>query len=99
MARERPIVAPSTDRPRSGHVVLPPLLTNWTKLGTIVNNTLAGPLGVSGSDPSSAWRTPAGEWRLTTAGGMITGSMDFVEWYQIGIQVRDAIVIVLLFLS
>eukprot|EP01052_Picozoa_sp_SAG31_P021068 SAG31_NODE_1610_length_7751_cov_2.938447_10_plen_641_part_00 len=62
-----------------------PLLTNWTKLGTIVRNTLAGPLGPSGSDPSSAW-LERGEWRLTTAGAMITASMDFKTWYQIGIQ-------------
>ena len=65
-----------------------PLYTEWKKLGTIISNTLAGPLGVSGSDPSSAWQTPSKEWRLTTAGAMITGSMDFTIWYQIGIQVN-----------
>jgi hypothetical protein len=62
------------------------LYTNWTKLGLIVNNTLAGPLGPAGSDPSSAWQTPSKEWQLVTADGMITGSMDFRHWYQIGTQ-------------
>ena len=51
-----------------------PLGTRWRKLGTIINDSLAGPLGPSGSDPSSAWQTPSKEWRLTTAGSMITGS-------------------------
>ena len=41
-----------------------PLQTNWTKdvyaVNPIVNNT--------GRDPSTAWKTPAGEWRLTTLG-------------------------------
>jgi hypothetical protein len=53
-----------------------PLQTNWTKdtfaVNPIVNNT--------GRDPSTAWKTPAGEWRLTTFDTMIMGSMDFKTW-------------------
>jgi hypothetical protein len=64
-----------------------PLLTNWTKpsYNPIVNGT--------GDDPSTAWKTPSGEWRLignqgcTTesgAGGApIYGSMDFKTWYKV----------------
>jgi len=37
-------------------------------------------------DPSSAWKTPAGEWRFTTFDTIIYGSMDFKEWYVIGKQ-------------
>lgn len=44
----------------------------------IANNT--------GRDPSTAWRTPAGEWRITTYGSQIYGSMDFKKWYHIGKQ-------------
>jgi sucrose-6-phosphate hydrolase SacC (GH32 family) len=62
-----------------------PLATNWTKDATItgavnpiVNNT--------GRDPSTAWKTPSGEWRLTTFDTMIMGSMDFKKWYRIGAQ-------------
>jgi len=59
-----------------------PLQTNWTKdvfaVNPIVNNT--------GRDPSSAWQTAAGEWRLTTFDTMIMGSMDFKNWYRIGKQ-------------
>lgn len=65
-----------------------PLHTNWTKDGKvgaftgytnpIVNNT--------GRDPSTAWRTPAGEWRLTSYGSQIFGSTDFKSWYRIGQQ-------------
>ena len=59
-----------------------PLQTNWTKdvftVNPIVNNT--------GRDPSTAWKTPSGEWRLTTFDTMIMGSMDFKTWYRIGNQ-------------
>jgi beta-fructofuranosidase len=62
-----------------------PLATNWTKdakvtgaVNPIVNNT--------GRDPSTAWQTPSGEWRLTTFDTMIMGSMDFKIWYRIGAQ-------------
>ena len=59
-----------------------PLQTNWTKdsytTNPIVNNT--------GRDPSTAWQTPAGEWRLTTFDTMVMGSMDFKTWYRIGMQ-------------
>lgn len=58
------------------------LQTHWTKdtftTNPIVNNT--------GRDPSTAWQTPAGEWRLTTFDTMIMGSMDFKTWYRIGKQ-------------
>ena len=65
-----------------------PLQTNWTKDGKVgsltgytnpvVNNT--------GRDPSTAWRTPAGEWQLTSFGSLVVGSIDFKVWYKIGIQ-------------
>ena len=59
-----------------------PLQTNWTKdvftINPIVNNT--------GRDPSTAWKTDDGEWRLTTFDTMIMGSMDFKTWYRIGKQ-------------
>eukprot|EP00937_MAST-01D_sp_MAST-1D-sp2_P003400 g3400.t1 len=65
-----------------------PLQAEWAKDGArgaftgyanpIANNT--------GRDPSSAWRTPAGEWRLTSYGSQIYGSMDFKRWYHIGQQ-------------
>jgi sucrose-6-phosphate hydrolase SacC (GH32 family) len=59
-----------------------PLQTNWSKdtfaTNPIVNNT--------GRDPSTAWKTPDGEWRLTTFDTIIMGSMDFKTWYRIGKQ-------------
>lgn len=65
-----------------------PLQTNWTKDGKagaftgyvnpIANNT--------GRDPSTAWQTPSGEWRITSFGSQIFGSMDFKSWYRIGQQ-------------
>eukprot|EP00037_Helgoeca_nana_P013172 m.121009 g.121009 ORF g.121009 m.121009 type:complete len:666 (-) comp21872_c0_seq1:287-2284(-) len=70
-----------------------PFYTNWTKpsYNPIVNGT--------GDDPSTAWQTPSGEWRLignqgcsagdegaTTSGGgaPIYGSLDFKTWYKVG---------------
>jgi sucrose-6-phosphate hydrolase SacC (GH32 family) len=56
-----------------------PLQTNWTKTwaqNPIVPNT--------GRDPSTAWKTSSGEWRLTTFDTMTFGSMDFKTWYRIG---------------
>jgi sucrose-6-phosphate hydrolase SacC (GH32 family) len=62
-----------------------PLQTNWTKeykdtgaVNPIVNAT--------GRDPSTAWKTAAGEYRLTTYDTMIYASMDFNTWYKIGKQ-------------
>jgi sucrose-6-phosphate hydrolase SacC (GH32 family) len=57
-----------------------PLLTNWTKLGInpIVNNTQR--------DPSSAWRTPHGEWRIVTFNTTLYASTDFLSWYEVGQQ-------------
>ena len=51
-----------------------PLLTNWTKpsYNPIVNNTQR--------DPSTAWQTAAGEWRLTNYEGKVYTSTDFVVW-------------------
>jgi beta-fructofuranosidase len=63
-----------------------PLLRNWTKVGVIRND--------SAKDPSTAWQTPDGEWRIVTGGTdqdhapHVYASMDFKEWYEIGIQVR-----------
>jgi hypothetical protein len=69
-----------------------PFYTNWTKpsYNPLVNGT--------GDDPSTAWRTEEGEWRLIgnqachtegqdpAAGGgaPIYGSKDFKKWYKVG---------------
>jgi hypothetical protein len=52
-----------------------PLLTNWSKpaYNPIVNNTQR--------DPSTAWQTASGEWRLTTYEGRVYGSDDFETWW------------------
>ena len=50
-------------------------LTNWTK-HLIVNNTQR--------DPSGAWLTPSGQWRMLTWDQVFWGSMDFVTWEKIG---------------
>jgi len=59
------------------------LLVNWTKSAAnpIVNNTQR--------DPSTAWKTAAGEWRLRTYDSMVYGAAsdeDFIAgtWYEIG---------------
>jgi len=56
-----------------------PLQTNWSKTWTqnpIVPNT--------GRDPSTAWKTSSGEWRITTFDTQTFGSMDFKTWYRLG---------------
>ena len=62
-----------------------PLYTNWTKpaYNPIVNST--------GDDPSTAWQTTSGEWRMignqkcgNGTGTPIYGSLDFKSWYKIG---------------
>jgi len=60
-----------------------PLQTNWTKTksATGVDNPVVPDIG---RDPSTAWQTPDGEWRLTTFDTMVFGSMDFKSWYRIG---------------
>lgn len=67
-----------------------PLQTNWTKDGKV--GTLTGYVNPivndTGRDPSTAWQTPHGEWRLTTYGSVIYGSMDFKTWYEIGTQAQ-----------
>ncbi len=57
-----------------------PLLKEWMKpdYNPIVNGTQR--------DPSTAWQTPDGEWRLTTFDTIIYGSMDFKNWYKIDEQ-------------
>jgi len=59
------------------------LQTEWTKpsYNPIVNGT--------GDDPSTAWLTADGEWRMIgnqgcDSGAPIYGSKDFVTWYKIG---------------
>merc|ERR1712176_215053 len=59
-----------------------PLATNWTKEEYAVNPIVNG----TGRDPSTAWKTPAGEWQLTTFDTEIFGSMDFKTWYRLGKQ-------------
>ena len=60
-----------------------PLQTNWSK--TWVKNPISGvrPGWGSAGDPSTAWKTSFGEWRLNTQGACV-GSMDFKTWYPIG---------------
>jgi sucrose-6-phosphate hydrolase SacC (GH32 family) len=55
-----------------------PLYHNWTKYwgNPIVNNTQR--------DPSTAWQTPYGEWRLTSYDTTTYGSKDFKSWYVVG---------------
>ena len=57
-----------------------PLLRRWTKpaWNPIVNNTQR--------DPSTAWRTAHGEWRLTDVNAVLYGSRDFRHWYVVGPQ-------------
>ena len=50
-------------------------LTNWTK-HLIVNNTQR--------DPSGAWLTPSGQWRMLTWDQVFWGSVDFMTWEKIG---------------
>eukprot|EP00911_Craspedida_sp_UC1_P000571 UC1_evm3s438 len=59
-----------------------PLQTNWTKTEYTVNPIV----NATGRDPSTAWRTPSGEWRITTFDTQIFGSMDFKTWYRLGAQ-------------
>jgi len=51
-----------------------PTLSNWTKpsYNPIVENTQR--------DPSTAWQTSTGEWRLTNYEGTIFSSQDFEKW-------------------
>eukprot|EP01043_Picozoa_sp_COSAG02_P050347 COSAG02_NODE_5167_length_4576_cov_8.229171_1_plen_267_part_10 len=65
-----------------------PLLQNWSKpsYNPVADNVTAAPPG-SGSfscgDPSTAWRTSAGEWRIVTrdtTNASIFGSLDFKSW-------------------
>jgi sucrose-6-phosphate hydrolase SacC (GH32 family) len=75
-----------------------PFLTNWTKNGPIINASdgCLGHCNVSapgdrGKDPSSAWKTPSGEWRMVTGGSpYVYGSMDFQEWYFLGLGFTTA---------
>ena len=41
---------------------------------------------VAERDPSSAWKTPHGEWRIVTYNTTLYGSTDFHSWYEIGQQ-------------
>jgi len=60
-----------------------PFLTHWSKdipgsQNPIANNTQR--------DPTSAWKTPSGEWRINTYNSTLFGSKDFKTWYEIGQQ-------------
>ena len=61
------------------------LLTNWTKpsYNPILENTQR--------DPSTPWKTPAGEWRMRTFDSMVYGAasdQDLLNghWYEIGVN-------------
>ena len=51
-----------------------PFLTRWEKPPY---NPIAN---ASGDDPTTAWRTAAGEWRMTRKDGRVLWSDDFVRW-------------------
>jgi len=69
-----------------------PLYTEWTKEGQIQGKAFENPvLNSTGDDPSTAWQTSEGEWRIIgnqpcapEGGNALYGSMDFVSWYKIG---------------
>ena len=42
-----------------------PLATNWTK-DAAVTGAVNPIVNATGRDPSTAWQTPSGEWRLST---------------------------------
>ena len=74
-----------------------PLLTKWRKTGVIVNSSATcdghcpNATGDIGKDPSAAWRTPSGEWRIVTGDApYLYGSMDFKSWYFIGLGFNGA---------
>eukprot|EP01050_Picozoa_sp_SAG11_P009123 SAG11_NODE_839_length_6916_cov_7.427314_2_plen_408_part_00 len=57
-----------------------PLYQDWLKAppgGSLADNPL---VNNTQRDPSSAWQTKAGEWRLTTFTGRVYHSWDFVRW-------------------
>ena len=68
-----------------------PLLKQWRKRGIIVansNGNQSHPYAKpdDGKDPSTAWQTAFGEWRFVTGGTPIMyGSMDFDDWYLLGL--------------
>ena len=69
-----------------------PLYTNWSKEGEIGGKTFSNPVvNGTGDDPSTAWKTKDGEWRIIgnqgckpENGNPMYGSKDFVSWYKIG---------------
>ncbi|CAE7947125.1 CWINV4 [Symbiodinium sp. KB8] len=69
-----------------------PLYTNWSKTGSAFGKNFSNPiLSNTGDDPSTAWKTEHGEWRVIgnqacepEGGNPIYGSMDFVQWYKVG---------------
>ena len=72
-----------------------PTYTQWSKEGSIGGQPFTNPvLNFTGDDPSTAWRTKDGEWRLIgntrcsqeggTGGNAIFGSADFAAWYLVG---------------
>jgi len=69
-----------------------PLYVEWTKDGEVGGKAFANPVvNATGDDPSTAWKTADGEWRLIgnqgcapEGGNPLYGSMDFASWYKIG---------------
>jgi len=57
-----------------------PLQAKWDKQSFAVNPIQ----NMTDRDPSTAWQTSAGEWRLVTYNQWIYGSEDFKEWYRVG---------------
>ena len=53
-----------------------PLLTRWTK--PAYNPVL----NASGDDPTTAWLSPGGEYRMTRKDGKVFYSRDFIQWSQ-----------------
>jgi hypothetical protein len=69
-----------------------PLYVEWTKEGDIGGKKYANPVvNSTGDDPSTAWKTKDGEWRIIgnqkctpENGNPMYGSIDFISWYKIG---------------
>ena len=56
-------------------------LVDWTKPDY---NPIVTGIDIKNRDPSTAWRTAAGEWRYMDASANIYSSWDFVEWSNVG---------------
>lgn len=69
-----------------------PLYVEWTKEGTIGGKPFSNPVvNNTGDDPSTAWKTKYGEWRIIgnqgcspEGGNPMYASKDFITWEKVG---------------